>query len=198
MTDDLENLRRALDASTPDPNTDAKARNLRLAQENFDRLQGSTIQQRPTSDRRPFVGWLKSGVGRMFQSLTSRGGLAATTALVAVGLFVLTPQGRSLLTPPPVIPLGDEVSVTGAADIANTEVGALNKLADRRRSNDVDASALPARNGARELEKSSISAAPVLERAIAQDAISKSEPVISGEIAVGKEGWYFKLTSWEK
>ncbi|MGR3344104.1 MAG: vWA domain-containing protein, partial [Paracoccaceae bacterium] len=183
MTDDLENLRRALDASTPDPNAEAKVQNLSLAHENFDRLQESAIQQRPTSDRRPFLGWLKSGVARMFHSLTSRGGLAATTALVAVGLFVLTPQGRSLLTPPPVIPIGDEVVVTGGAETANAEVGALNELGDRRRSNDVDASALPARNAARELEKSSISAAPVLERTIAQDAISKSEPSVSAAIA---------------
>ncbi len=119
----------------------------------------------------------------MFRSITSRGGLTATTALVAVGLFVLTPQGRSLLTLPPVIPLGDEISVTGGAEIANAEVGALNERAARRRSDDAVASALPALNGARELEKSSVSAAPVLERAIAQDAISKSEPVVSGAIA---------------
>ena len=183
MTDDLENLRRALDASTPSPNTDAKARNLRLAQENFDRLQGTTIQQRPTSDRRPILARLNSGVARMFQSLTSRGGLAATTALVAVGLFVLTPQGRSLLTPPPVIPVGDEVFVTDGAEIANAEFGALNKLVDRNRSNDVDTLAIPDLKAAREQEESSIAAAPVLERALAQDAMSKSEPSVSAAIA---------------
>ena len=44
MTDDLKNLRQALDASTPDPDANAKAQNLRLAQENFDRRQESLNQ----------------------------------------------------------------------------------------------------------------------------------------------------------
>ena len=36
----------------------------------------------------------------MFNVMTTKGGLAATTALVAVGAILVTPQGRSLLTPP--------------------------------------------------------------------------------------------------
>ena len=35
----------------------------------------------------------------MLNTLTSRGGLAATTALVAVGFLIVTPQMRELLTP---------------------------------------------------------------------------------------------------
>ena len=183
MTDDFDNLRRALDVSTPAPNAGAKAKNLRLAQENFDRLQGSLIQHRPTSDRRPILARLISGVAKMFQSMTSRGGLAATTALVAVGLFVITPQGRSLLTPPPVIPAGDEISVTGGAEIVNGKVAALNELADRRRSDDGDASAAPALKAVRDQEELTAADAPDLQRAVAQDAISKSEPSVAGAIA---------------
>jgi len=100
MMDDLEKLRAALNAATPTPDADAKTANLRTAQENFDRAQGSTSDVRPTSENRPTKGRFMTGVGNMLHTLTSRGGMVATTALVAVGLIVISPQGRSLLTPP--------------------------------------------------------------------------------------------------
>ena len=46
----------------------------------------------------------------MLNALSTRGGLVATTALVAVGLVLISPQGRSLLVPPSVSPMTDEVS----------------------------------------------------------------------------------------
>ncbi len=104
MNDELDQLKTALDAATPEPDAARRGANLRLAQENFERLQGSPGGLRPTSDRRPMVGWLLSGVKPMIDALSTRGGLVATTALVAIGLVVLSPQGRSLLTPPEVIP----------------------------------------------------------------------------------------------
>ena len=103
MIDELEQLRDALDAATPAPDGNAKAANLRLAQKNFDQRQESAEASRPTSESRSIPGRLISGVSRMIDAITSRGGLVATTALVAVGLIVVTPQGRSLFTPPDVI-----------------------------------------------------------------------------------------------
>ena len=46
----------------------------------------------------------------MIHALSTRGGLVATTALVAIGLVVISPQGRSLLMPPGVSPMTDEIS----------------------------------------------------------------------------------------
>ncbi len=97
--DDLDRLKKAMDAATPTPDADLKAANLRLAEENFARLQGSADGARPMSERGP-VARLGHGVMTMLNAMTTKGGLAATTALVAVGFLIVTPQGRDLLTPP--------------------------------------------------------------------------------------------------
>ena len=52
MTDDLDDLRRALQAAPPTDDA-AKARALALAMENFDRLQGSADPARSSKDRPP-------------------------------------------------------------------------------------------------------------------------------------------------
>jgi Ca-activated chloride channel homolog len=104
MTDDLADLKAALQQATPDPDPARRAANLALAQKNFEKIQGSAEAPRPTSDRHRRFGWLISGGFKMFQSLTTRGGLAATTALVALGLVVVLPQGRNLLAPPAALP----------------------------------------------------------------------------------------------
>jgi len=53
----------------------------------------------------------------MIDALTSRGGLVATTALVAIGVVVVSPQGRNLFVPPQRIELTAEtVQRTPAAD----------------------------------------------------------------------------------
>ncbi|MEX0340381.1 MAG: VWA domain-containing protein, partial [Arenibacterium sp.] len=97
MSDDLDDLKAALTAETPKPDPAQKAANLALAKKNFDALQGSRDGARLTSDR---PGWgFFSGVRNMFAMTTTRGGLAATSALVAVGLVTLTPLGEALLTP---------------------------------------------------------------------------------------------------
>ena len=103
MSDPLDKLNAAMKAATPEPDQAAKAKNMRLAMENFDLLQGLAPDARPIAENRPVVGRLKAGVSTMIQSLTTRGGLAATTALVAFGLIVISPQGRSLFTPPDVV-----------------------------------------------------------------------------------------------
>ena len=110
MSDDLKDLKAAMDAATPRPDPARRAANLRLAQENFERLQGSGNRARPTSDRHPLVGWLLSGGRTMIHTLSTRGGLVATTALAAIGLVIITPQGRSLLQLPSGVQMSDEVA----------------------------------------------------------------------------------------
>ncbi len=98
MSDEFEDLKAAMRAATPTPDRGKKAADLTLAQKNFADLQGSQDEARPTSTRAGHG--LLNGVKTMLNSLTTRGGLAATTALVAVGVLFLTPLGEDLMTPP--------------------------------------------------------------------------------------------------
>ncbi|MFK7836734.1 MAG: von Willebrand factor type A domain-containing protein [Sulfitobacter sp.] len=95
MTDDLDDLKNLMNAATPRPDAARKAENIALAQKNFADLQGSRDETRLTSDR-PKAGFI-SGVKKMLNTLTSRAGLTATTALVALGFVMLTPLGDNLL-----------------------------------------------------------------------------------------------------
>ncbi|MBC7478385.1 MAG: VWA domain-containing protein [Pseudorhodobacter sp.] len=92
MTDDFDALKAALKASPP-PEPDARAAALRLAMENFDRLQGSTDRSRLSQDRPTEAGFL-NGVRRMLKALNTKTALAATTSAAAIclGLFVVWPQ----------------------------------------------------------------------------------------------------------
>ena len=90
MSDDLDILKRAMDAATPVPDPDKKAAHLALAQKNFADLQGSRDGVRPTSDA-PKRGWFR-GVAKMFTHMSTKGALSATTALAAIGLIVFVPQ----------------------------------------------------------------------------------------------------------
>ena len=105
MTDDLDDLKQAMQAATPAPDAGRKAANFTIAQENFDRLQESRAGVRLTSDR-PGRGWFR-GVARMITTqLSSRGMMSATTALVALGLVVVVPDwqaGRDMLRPGPMV-----------------------------------------------------------------------------------------------
>ena len=110
MTDEIEKLRIALNKITPSPDPSAKAKNLRAALNNLEQAQGSANQQRPTSVNRPILGRVWTGVGTMLNSITSRGGLVTSTAIVAAGLIFVTPQGRNLLEPSALPPLTDIVA----------------------------------------------------------------------------------------
>ena len=102
MTDDLNDLKAMMDNATPRPDAARRAENIALAQKNFADLQGSRDGRRPTSATGPKGLW--TGVKTMLNTTmrfgTSKGGLTATTALVACGFLVLTPQGQDLLRPP--------------------------------------------------------------------------------------------------
>lgn len=104
----------AVATARPDPA--AKAAHLRLAQENFAALQGSRDGARHMTDGRKGL-W--HGVRDMMQKLSTRGGLTLTTAVVAGGLLVLSPQGRNLLLPPaPMVPAS--LGTTGS-DVAGPD-----------------------------------------------------------------------------
>ncbi len=90
MTDDLDDLKAAMRAATPEPDTDMKAAHLALAQKTFATLQESRDGARQTSDR-PKKGLFR-GVAKMFSMMSTRGALTASTALVALGLVVVMPD----------------------------------------------------------------------------------------------------------
>ncbi len=130
MTDELDALKAALKAS-PAPDPDARAAALRLAIENFDRLQGSTDVTRLSQDRPNEAGFL-NGVRRMLKTLNTRPYLVATTSVAAlmIGVFVALPQlqqglqapekpklvtGETSPPPPPAV-LKDEMTDLGRAD----------------------------------------------------------------------------------
>ncbi|MEO1239282.1 MAG: von Willebrand factor type A domain-containing protein, partial [Pseudomonadota bacterium] len=95
MTDEIDKLRAAMEAATPKPAR--KADTLARAMESFDAHQEMGDPARPMSDRRP-TGRLWQGVKNMFGVMTTRGGIATTTALVAVGLVAVLPVDFASLT----------------------------------------------------------------------------------------------------
>lgn len=90
MMDEFDALKAALRAPTPDAG--AKAAAMRLAMENFDRLQGSTEAVRPMQDRPVQAGILQKGLA-MLNALKMKPVLAATTSVAAllVGFVVILP-----------------------------------------------------------------------------------------------------------
>lgn len=94
MSDDLDDLKAMMSAATSKPDPAKRAADLALAQKNFDALQGSRDQLRPTSVTGLQGLW--TGVTNMLGTMTSKGGLTATTALVACGFLFLTPNGQDL------------------------------------------------------------------------------------------------------
>ena len=98
MSDDLDDLKSALKAATPAPDAAKKAAHLALARKNFDDHQGSRDEARLMSDRHKRG--LLTGVTKMLNALTSRGGLTATTALVAVAFVAFVPLNGTNFVPP--------------------------------------------------------------------------------------------------
>ncbi|PHO04959.1 hypothetical protein CSC82_05420 [Rhodobacteraceae bacterium 4F10] len=107
MTDDLDDLKAAMQAMTPKPDDARKRANLALAQKNFARLQETDAAARLTSDARN-TGWFR-GVTAMFQSISTKTALTATTALFAVGLVIYLP----------VFPMGPQFETPFAEDAAS-------------------------------------------------------------------------------
>ncbi|MDB5664443.1 von Willebrand factor type A domain-containing protein, partial [Cypionkella sp.] len=89
--DELDALKAALRA-VPAADPAAKTAAMRLAMENFDRLQGSTEPMRPMQDRPVRAGILQKGIA-MLNALKMKPVLAATTSVAAllVGFVVILP-----------------------------------------------------------------------------------------------------------
>ena len=111
MTDkELDALRQAMIDASPSPDEGIKAAHIAQAEEIFLRSQESTNPARPTPDRPRKAGLLK-GVLDMVRTQGMRGGLIATTAIVAVGFVALMPQWREAVSPtPPLVVATNEIS----------------------------------------------------------------------------------------
>jgi Ca-activated chloride channel family protein len=132
MTDELDDLKSALDTATPTPDADRKAANMALARKNFAAIQGSRDLARPILERPKRGVW--TGVRSMLNIFTTRAALTASTALVAVGFVVLTPLGDDLLrlpersAPAPV----ETPSPIETAPVAKPERAEAEDMADER------------------------------------------------------------------
>ena len=100
MTDDLDALRAALKAA-PAADPQAKAAALRLAMENFDRIQGSLDPARLPLDRPAGAGFATK-VRMMLKSLSARPILTATTSAAALmlGVVLVLPLTKAPLPVP--------------------------------------------------------------------------------------------------
>jgi Ca-activated chloride channel homolog len=155
MMDELSALKAALKA-TPEPRADAKAAAMRLAMENYDRLQGSMDASRLTEDRPVKAGHF-SGVFQMFARLSSRQMLAGTASVVAIGLgvVVVLPQMREVPTVAPTMP-----EVTAPVQVSPTRTDSA-AMADTTDDAPVD---LPATTT---LAQPGVDAAPVVAENVA-------------------------------
>lgn len=99
MTDDLEDLKRLMDAATPAPDAQRRAENLEQAHKIFARAQGSRGAMRPTV-KRGLMARVTEGAKSMLNALSHRGALTATTAIAAVALVMIVPQTRDYVVNP--------------------------------------------------------------------------------------------------
>ena len=99
MTDPLNDLKAALRAQTPDPDSTRRAQTLARAQEMFDHAQGSAAHARPMNIPPRLGARFVKGMFGMFNTFTRPVALTATTALVAGVFFVSAPLMRDLLKP---------------------------------------------------------------------------------------------------
>ncbi len=114
--DDLDRLRDALRQGAPAADPAARAAALARAMESFDAHQDLRRAARSRQDRQRKAGLL-SGVRGMFDRLTSRAALAATSSLavVAVGAFLVT---RDQAPAPVVVAEPEPAAVTGSNAVA--------------------------------------------------------------------------------
>ncbi|MFT5064877.1 MAG: Ca-activated chloride channel family protein [Yoonia sp.] len=178
MTNDLDDLKSAMDAAIPAPDAARRHANLAYAQRKFDTFQGSTQQVRPTSENRATALW--TGVTTMLNTLTSRGGLTATTALVACGFLFLTPIGQDLMRAPNPLEAASKRDLN--AEIAAAPGSFLIPLGDEEvdfslgqqndsRIDNADDLIAPEAKG-RAIEPTVLMAAPAPQRVIAQAGLS--------------------------
>ncbi len=161
MTDDLDDLRALMNDATPRPDAQRRTENLMLAAENFDAHQGSRIAPRPTSRN------IFSGVKNMLNAMTTKGGLTATTALVAVGFLFVTPQGQDLWQGAPAslteerVPIVDKAIEEAPGNFAEDLLRTDREVASEVVADEADASLAPELMEAPVVVVDSVAAAPV-------------------------------------
>ncbi|KJZ19574.1 YfbK domain-containing protein [Loktanella sp. S4079] len=89
MTDDLDDLKSLMDQATPRADATRRADNIALARKNFD-----DIHARATPE---MTGG--TGLKRIWNIITSKAAIGATTAVFACGFLFFTSGGQSLLIP---------------------------------------------------------------------------------------------------
>lgn len=110
---DLDDLKRAMADATPAPDATRRADAMARSIEIFNAAQGSQDAARQSSETPTHRGFFK-GAFDMLISKTA-GALTATTALVAVGVLFLSPQGQQMLQGPPTlvqVPVDEVISTT--------------------------------------------------------------------------------------
>ena len=167
MSDDFDDLKRALDRATPDPDAVRKRETIAAAEKIFADLQGSRSGARPMSDGSRW-GRLGQGVGKMLDRMTTRGALTVTTGIVAVAMVMVTPFGRDLLAPEPLGRTSLDTTAPVAtpapaprerADFADDEASALGDLDGVRQESETVRAPLPqVRTEAKSVENRAMSA----------------------------------------
>ncbi len=100
MTDELDRLKSALKGATPEADPAAKAQAIAVARENFEKIQGTASDARPTQDRPHKAGGFWTGAKDMISSIGLRPVLYATSCIVVAGLVVVTVKPFEFSRPP--------------------------------------------------------------------------------------------------
>ena len=116
MADEFDDLKRAFEAATPEADPLRKRENIARAEEIFAGIQGSGEAARLTPQKGR-MSRLLDGAKPMMNVLTSRAGLTASTALVAVGMLAILPDLR-----PPTANLAPGTSVLDSVARTSEEV----------------------------------------------------------------------------
>jgi len=104
MTDPLDDLKRAFERGTPEPDAERRRATLARAMETLDQAQDSEVEHRRTGDRTVTWAGIGQGVRHMLNALSPRPVLVAVGMLAAVGLGVLfVTVSRNAAPGPPVV-----------------------------------------------------------------------------------------------
>ena len=158
----LDDLKSAMDDATPTLDAQRRAENIALAQKNFADLQGSRDAARLTP--RP-TKW--TGVKDMLNKLTSRGGLTVTTAIVACGFMIGTPQGRDILN----IPTATKTATPETSPVEDIPIGS------------TSFAPVQAEEAMAEVDVQAIRLEPIMEPAIALDSEDAPGLALDGDMA---------------
>ena len=191
MSDELDDLKAAFDAATPAPDEARKRESIAAAEKIYADLQGSDAAVRPIPQKGP-MGRLWNGVGNMINVLTTRAGLTATTAIVAVGLVAILPN----------MPFGPETQVLAPreanvdAATSKTEIGQVaGQRQDQREarsrdemvlSDDLAGSAAPSGEADRIAVAPAAEPAPIAEAELSEESFAPQtlNRAVDGDMAL--------------